>query len=205
MFFCLIWTMLLAAWMPFYFIHFHKELYEGQKALLVVTWCISVLTAVVICVKETDMTRIIALTALAFILSIIAIVDYEKNIIPNHLQVYLIGVGIIEYIVLFFSQREDFMYRILGYLLTGFGFFAVLLLVALLSKGFGGGDVKLIGLIGCLCGYMMTVSILFWALVSSMIVSVVLLVKKKKEKKDTIPFGPFLLIGYFISMAARYR
>jgi len=34
----------------------------------------------------------------------------------------------------------------------------------------------------------------------SAIVSVVLLILKKKGRKDSIPFGPCILVGYFIAL-----
>lgn len=202
---CLLWTVLLAVWMPVYFTRLQKELYTERKSMLIATWCISLLVSVFIGFSETNSARAVALSALAFLLAAIAVIDYENRIIPNHLQLHLVAAGIFEYIILFLTEKEDFPYKLVGNCLMGFGVFAILFLIALLSKGLGGGDIKLLGLIGCMCGYTITVSILFWALVSSASVSIVLLLKKKKGKKDTMPFAPFIWIGYLISVAALYK
>lgn len=200
----IIWTILLSIGMPVYFMRFQKELCQRRKFHLAVLWGVSVLVSGIVCIRETDCARAVALTGVLFLLASSAAIDYENKMIPNHLQFLLAGVGVIEYIILAFAGGEDFLPRLAGNLLTGFGIFAMLLMTALLSRGLGGGDVKLLSLLGCVCGYGVTVSTLLWALICSMIVSVVLLVRKQKGRKDTLPFVPFILLGYLISMAALY-
>lgn len=201
----LLWTILLAVWMPVYLFRYQKELLGKRKGLLVTAWCISLLLSLCIAVGEKDMARAAALTGAAYLLAVIAVIDYENKIIPNHLLLYLLAVGMVEYIIWYFTQKDSFLPKILLNLLTGFGLFAVLLLIALLSKGLGGGDVKLLGVLGCVCGYAVTVSVFFWALIVSALVSIALLAGKKKGRKDVLAFGPFIWMGYLISMVMLYR
>jgi len=199
----LIWLIFLGAWMKLYFGRFQKGLaISGNR--LAMARILSVLVAAVICYCETSAGLAVMLISLAFFLPAIAVIDYENKIIPDCLLLQLAVAGIFGYIVFFLTERENFLYRLSGGCFTGLGLFAVLLLVALLSKGLGGGDVKLFGLIGCLTGYVISISVLFWSLMCSMLAAVILLMKRKKGKKDTLPFGPFILAGYLISVAALY-
>jgi leader peptidase (prepilin peptidase) / N-methyltransferase len=69
-------------------------------------------------------------------------------------------------------------------------------LIALVSKGsMGGGDIKLIAMIGAFLGWQGAFfTILSGALLGSL-VGVTLMVLGKKGRKDKVPFGPFLSIG----------
>ena len=62
-------------------------------------------------------------------------------------------------------------------------------------EGLGGGDIKLLGMIGAWLGYK---SILLIIVVSSglgSIVGIVLMMAQKKDFKTAIPFGPFLAVA----------
>jgi leader peptidase (prepilin peptidase) / N-methyltransferase len=75
------------------------------------------------------------------------------------------------------------------------------LLIAVLSRGgMGGGDIKLIAMIGAFLGWQaVLVTILFGAFLGAL-VGLSLIVMKKKGRKDPVPFGPFLAIGALIAM-----
>lgn len=141
---------------------------------------------------------------LILLLGIVAgagVVDYKRTIIPN--QFIIIGLiirGVI-YIAEYFIFSETFYSQLISDLIGvafGFGF---LLIVALISKGaIGFGDVKLFGVIGLLSGAICTYYTLLFSLVASAMVSLILLITKKKNRGDSIPFGPFILMGYFVAI-----
>lgn len=60
----------------------------------------------------------------------------------------------------------------------------------------GIGDGIIIGVIGICFGFTLNVSILLVSLFLSALLSIILLVFKKVDRKQTIPFVPFILIGY---------
>ena len=65
-------------------------------------------------------------------------------------------------------------------------------------EGMGGGDIKLLGWIGAVCGIQ---SILFVVLASSLLgllVGCVYLLKSKDGLKTGIPFGPYLSLAALI-------
>jgi leader peptidase (prepilin peptidase)/N-methyltransferase len=80
----------------------------------------------------------------------------------------------------------------------GFGIF---LLIAIASRGgMGWGDVKLAGLIGLATGFpLVFLSVIMGAILGG-IVAVVLVITKKRQRRQTIPFGPFLAAAAMITL-----
>lgn len=81
--------------------------------------------------------------------------------------------------------------------IAGGGIGVVLLGLNPLTKGqIGLGDGFIIGIIGVCFGFTSNASILLVALFLSAVISIILLVFKKVDRKHTIPFVPFILLGY---------
>ena len=135
------------------------------------------------------------------IISAAGVIDFKKTIIPNLLILVGLGIRGVIYIAEFFLCKETFVPQLTSDLIglaVGFGF---LLIVSLLTKGaLGFGDVKLFGIIGLMSGAICTYSTLIFALLVSTLVSIVLLIMKKKGRKDSIPFGPCIMMGYFVAL-----
>lgn len=142
------------------------------------------------------------LNLLLAIVAAASVVDLKKTIIPNLLILAGLGVRVAIYVAEFFLYNEVFAPQIKSDLIGlafGFGF---LLIVSLISRGaLGFGDVKLFGIIGIMSGTICTYYTLVFCLIVSALVSTVLLITKKKGRKDSIPFGPCILIGYFVAIA----
>ncbi len=87
--------------------------------------------------------------------------------------------------------------------------FIVIVLVELLflglwlgtkRKGFGDGDVKLIGPLILLMGYPHAVVGVFLAFILGAVYGILLMVIKNKNLKQAVPFGPFLILGCWIAL-----
>jgi len=130
-----------------------------------------------------------------------ALIDFKKKIIPNLIIYIGFACRIIIYILEFIISRNDFTNIIVNDLIgfaIGFGILFVVSIVTRQSIGFG--DVKLFGIIGLLSGTICTYTTLFASMVISAIISIALLIAKKRGRKDTISFGPCIVIGYCISL-----
>ena len=68
------------------------------------------------------------------------------------------------------------------------------------GRGFGFGDVKLAPSLGLLLGWPKTIVAVFLAFVLGAVVAVVLIALGKKKLGQTIPFGPFLVLGTLIAL-----
>jgi leader peptidase (prepilin peptidase) / N-methyltransferase len=75
-----------------------------------------------------------------------------------------------------------------------------LLLLAILSKGgIGGGDIKLMGVLGLVLGFQGAFLTLMIASVVGLIVGIIGLLMKKFTRKTAIPFGPYLALGTLVT------
>lgn len=120
----------------------------------------------------------------------LSIIDVKHKTIPDSLNIVLAGLGLL-FIICDSSIINDRLYRLLG-ALTGFILFLV---IALVSKAMGGGDIKLIAALGLIFGFKGILFIAFFSFVIGGATSLVLLITKIKTRKDEIPFGPFISAG----------
>ena len=74
------------------------------------------------------------------------------------------------------------------------------LVLASRQKWMGAGDILLGILMGVLLGMPNVLVGLFSAFVLGSIVGLILIASRKKTLKDTVPFGPFLVLGTFIAI-----
>lgn len=134
-------------------------------------------------------------------LSIAASIDYRVKLIPNVIVLALMGSRILLVIFEYIFEREEWIYSIGSSLLSAVIVFVVLFILSVISKsGLGMGDVKLLTALAFLCGIYSVLNTMIVALIICVLVAMVLVLSKKKKMKDKIPFGPFLLIGYIITM-----
>lgn len=134
---------------------------------------------------------------------VLAIVDLEHKRLPNRI---LYPGTLVGAVLLTAGAAADgslgAMPRALG---GGAGYFALLLLVAIAARGgFGMGDVKLAFVLGLFAAFrsweVLGVAV-FGAFALGGVVSIVLLVMGRARRKDTIPFGPWLVLGSWVAIA----
>lgn len=86
-------------------------------------------------------------------------------------------------------------------LISGLIGFVLLLIPALIFRGgMGWGDVKMAGLIGLVTGFPLVFVALLLGIILGGSVAVVLLIFRLKQRKEAIPFGPFLSIATIITL-----
>lgn len=131
-----------------------------------------------------------------FVAALIAIIfiDFDHQIIPDVITYPGIAVGFISSLLL-----PNITYRdsLIGIIMGG----GILYLIALgylaLAKreGMGGGDIKLLAMIGAFLGWQaLPFTILSSAFLGS-VVGIIAMLKTGKDTRMAIPFGPFLSIG----------
>ena len=64
----------------------------------------------------------------------------------------------------------------------------------------GFGDVKLMGALGLLFGLSNIIIITLLSFLIGAVLSILLLITRIKKSNEYIPFGPFIVLGTFISM-----
>lgn len=144
------------------------------------------------------MTVIFCLTA--SVLIVISMIDLDTQTIPDRMHVIIGSIAFINILI----QRDISVLASAGMgFIVGGGFF---LLLAIITKGgMGGGDIKLMAVLGLLFGLKGIILLIFLAFVIGAVVSVSMLVAKLKQRKEFIPFGPFIAIsGLFVMLWGEY-
>ena len=81
------------------------------------------------------------------------------------------------------------------------GCVVILSIAAFLTRqGIGAGDIKLIGALSLMCGVNAIIGTLMCGMICCCAVAIVALILKKKTTKEGIPFGPFLYIGFVLTL-----
>ena len=132
-------------------------------------------------------------------LIVITVIDLYHQIIPDVISLPGIGVGLLASLLL---PHITFFNSLLGILLGGGSLFLVATVYQWLFKreGMGGGDVKLLAMIGAFLGWKAIIlTILFGSFIGS-ITGILIILLKGKDFKYAIPFGPFLSMGAVFSL-----
>jgi len=132
-------------------------------------------------------------------LIVITVIDLYHQIIPDVISLPGIGVGLLASLTI---PQITLFNSVIGILLGGGSLFLVATLYQWLFKreGMGGGDVKLLAMIGAFLGWKAVIlTILSGSLIGS-ITGIIIMVLKGKDFKYAIPFGPFLSLGAVIAL-----
>jgi len=127
-------------------------------------------------------------------LILVAFIDIDHQIIPDVIS--LPGIPIC-FLLSVFLMELPFMEALLGLVLGGGSLYLIAVLYELATKreGMGGGDIKLLAMMGAFLGWK---SLLFILLVSSLVGAVVgisVMWAKGGDMKYAVPFGPFLSLA----------
>lgn len=131
---------------------------------------------------------------LASSLLTMSVIDLHHQILPDRITLPGIVVGLVASATLLPS---GFLPSLVGVLVGGGLFFAI----AVLSKGgMGGGDIKLIAMIGAFLGWQAVLLTTFLAAVVGGLVGAAMLAFFDKDRKHAVPFGPFLSMAAVVCM-----
>lgn len=117
------------------------------------------------------------------------LIDLRKKEVNISLCISVALVGLIYEI---FISKTDILSIILGILP---GIFLMLTSIVT-NEEIGKGDAAILSTIGIFLGLKKTILVLIYALFSTIIIGVILLLIRKKNKKYKIPFVPFILFSY---------
>lgn len=135
------------------------------------------------------------------VLNVISITDITLYRIPNVCVLILLAGRVLSIIAEMIVGDGTLLLSLLNSLIAGI---ACLIFLFLASKitggGIGYGDIKLFAALGFLCGTRAVVYTLLLSVFICSIVSVVLLISKKKKLKDGLPMGPFIWVGFAITV-----
>jgi len=150
-------------------------------------------------------------------LVVITFIDLEHQIIPDEISLPGIVIG---FLCSFILPWQTWLNSLLGIVLGG----GSLLLVAYAyqwltgKEGMGGGDIKLLAMMGAFLGWKSVLFIIFASSLIGSAVGITMMLVQKKDSKLAIPFGPYLafaavlyifygrqLIHWYLNLGASFR
>jgi len=132
-------------------------------------------------------------------LIIIAFIDLNEQIVPDVISLPGIVAGLV---LSFFVLYISFIDSASGIVVGG----GIILIIGLAGsaifkkEAMGGGDVKLAAMVGAFLGWRYIIISLFLGFFLGAIVGIILILSKIKSREDTVPFGPFIVLGSFITL-----
>lgn len=129
---------------------------------------------------------------LGCVLIVLSVVDFRIMKIPDicHILIFLLAL-----------LRILLTCVPLASALTGFFIMSVpMLVLTLFTGGFGGGDIKLCAVCGLFLGWQPLLLGTMLGCLAAGLCSAVLICRKKATVKTAIAFGPFLSLGFFLSL-----
>ena len=184
-----------------------------QASIPLHLWFVELITGLLflwIAVRGGAATGMAAMAVASTFFVLIALIDYQRGLIFNAMLLPAVVVALAmspfwnevgESRV--FLETPEFLGSFLNSLVAGIGAFLMFLIALIMyPKGMGGGDVKYVALIGLITGFPGILIALWSAIVIGGLLSAALLALKIRDRKDAIPFGPFLSIGAIVGLLA---
>lgn len=138
---------------------------------------------------------------------VVAFIDLKHYIIPNEISLPGIPIGLLLSLApAWWTDGQlvagSFLDSLIGCLVGGGVLYIIgrLSLLILKKEGMGGGDVKLLGMVGAFLGWKMALLTIIMGAFGGSIVGVGLIAAGLHKRGKHIPFGPFLALGAWLSM-----
>lgn len=130
-------------------------------------------------------------------LVVITFIDLEHQIIPDVISLPGIVVG---FAASFFPGGIGWGNSLAGIVAGGGSLLLIAWVYEMATKkeGMGGGDIKLLTMMGAFLGWRSVPFIIFAASLVGSVIGITLMLVQKKDGKLAIPFGPFLAFGAMV-------
>jgi leader peptidase (prepilin peptidase) / N-methyltransferase len=143
--------------------------------------------------------RAVVVMALMSAFIVIAFIDLDHRIIPNGITIPGMAAGLVLGPLV---MGTGVLGSVLGLVAGGGLLYGVMVFgrVVLKKEGMGGGDVKLMAMVGSFIGWKLVLLSIFIGSFAGSIVGVPLIALKVIDRDTMIPFGPFLVAGSVFSI-----
>ncbi len=139
-------------------------------------------------------------------LVVITFVDLDFQIIPDRITIpgLVIGLAAGSFILPDPFMRADALG--LSSLIGAVGGFGLYYLIAFLSlavfkkEGMGGGDIKMMAMVGAFMGWKAVILTTFLGSLAGSAIGIAVIMAKGREKGSLLPFGPYLSLGALVSL-----
>lgn len=184
------------------YLHLRRRCRHCQQLISAQYPCVELLATVIIVLPfyflpETN--QAIAAAIAGCLLLLMAIIDLDRQWLPDSLTLPLLWLGLlVNCYSVFNSPQQAIIGAIAGYLslwllLTGFKLITG-------KIGIGGGDLKLLAAAGAWLGWKMLPGVLLIAAITGLMFVALLIVTKGYKSNQPIAFGPWLALGFWLHL-----
>jgi len=136
-------------------------------------------------------------------LVVVSFIDLDVQIVPNVISLPGIGLGFVASLAQYpwpadsLSIPPSPLSSFIGILIGGGFLWSVAWVYEFFTgtEGMGGGDVKLLAMVGAFLGWPSVPLTLFFASITGSVIGVIFMIRTRAGRKYAIPFGPFLCVG----------
>jgi leader peptidase (prepilin peptidase)/N-methyltransferase len=127
-------------------------------------------------------------------LVVITFIDLDHRIIPDVISLPGIAVG---FLLALLTITIGLWNSLIGIAVGGGSLYLVAIVYEAVTKreGMGGGDVKLLAMIGAWLGWKAVLFTLFFSSLTGSVIGGIIMMAKKEDGKLAVPFGPFLTVS----------
>lgn len=137
-------------------------------------------------------------------LLVIIFIDFHHQIIPDVISLPGIVLG---FAVSFVNPFVSWQDAGLGVLFGGGSFYLIAFLYYLITRreGMGGGDIKLLAMIGAFLGWQSLPFVVFGSSLMGTVIGIGAMIRQKKGGRTVIPYGPFLALAAMLYLFFRHE
>lgn len=130
------------------------------------------------------------------ILVVVAVIDFRFSLIPTTFVFFASLIAL--FFSYFLNPSAIFVENVLAAFAAALFFLVIVVLTR--GRGMGQGDIVLGFLMGMVLGFTGTIVALFLAFMFGALVAILLLAIGRKKLGQTVPFAPFLVLGFLASL-----
>ena len=133
------------------------------------------------------------------VFALVTVTDLERRLILNVVTFPAMALALLGALLL---DGITWWSALLGGLI-GYLFFLIAAWIGNATVGpgsLGGGDVKLAAFVGLVVGFPLIIEALLLTVLSGGLVSLILLITRRRSLRDPIPYGPYLVLGGWVTM-----
>ena len=169
--------------------------------LLMVIFLLNLLASMMILKNVDNNINIIKMLITLICITGAATNDYREKRIPNIFPISLAIIGIVCLIIGCISKQQGATSYLISSLFATIMVAICMTIDYILTKqGIGLGDIKLLCALALIGGVYTVGGTIFFGMIICTLISIGLLITKRKTMKDGIPFGPFIYLGYLITI-----
>jgi leader peptidase (prepilin peptidase)/N-methyltransferase len=130
-------------------------------------------------------------------LLVISFIDIDHQIVPDCISLPAIPIGLVSSFIL---PSIHFSESVIGMFVGGGILYSIAWSYQLITgkEGMGGGDIKLLAMIGAFIGWKGVLVVIFIASATGALAGIFLMLIARKNLKYAVPFGPFLSLGAIV-------